>query len=471
MDRPADGLLDPLVTDRTPQGDAHGPLDLAVHGDLVLPGGEIVRDGWLGVRDGRIASIGAEPLPAHDTVDARGRWVLPGAIDAHVHARSNPDEGLPATTTGAAAGGTTTVIDMPFDAPDAPVRDAATLRAKIDDVAREAVVDVALWATFAPDGGLDAIAPLAEAGACGFKASTIGVDPVRFPRIPDHQLLWACQEIAATGRPFAAHQENQEIVEATTARLRAQASRDGIQHARSRHQIAETEAAARLLEIARAAGARLHMVHGTVARTFELIHQHRTSGTQASGETCLHYLAMDENDLSRMGARAKCNPPLRARSEVDALWAGLADGAIDIVTSDHSPYPEARKSGDLFDAAAGMPGVETLLTMLHSEGVATGRIDVSRFTELLCERPADLFGLTRKGRLAIGRDADFVIFDGSVTRTLEASELAHPIGWSPFEGREVAGRVEATWLRGQRVFDRAAGFVGAPGSGAFVRPD
>lgn len=445
------------------------PADLRVHGDLVLPGGSVLRGGHLGVRDGTIITIAAEPFPAERVVDARGRLVLPGVVDAHVHTRSNPEEGIGATTHAAAAGGTTTVIDMPFDAPDRPVRSVEVLEAKIADVNREAYVDVALWATFAPEGELDALEDLAEAGAAGFKASVYGVDPRRFPRIPDDQLLRAFERIAALDRPVAAHQENQEIVDGTVARAIRDGRTEPIEHARTRPAVAETEAAGRLLELAHWTGARLHMVHGTVPRTFDQIAWHRTTGTRASGETCAHYLVLDETALERMGARAKCNPPLRRAGDVAALWDRLAAGGVDLVTSDHSPYPEARKSGPVFDAAAGLPGVETLLHVLYGEGVARGRIGLPELVRLLAEGPADVFGLHRKGRLAVGHDADLVLFDPETRWTLTGGGLHHPTGWTPFEGLETTGRVEATYVRGRPAFD--GGHVRAStGDGRFVAP-
>lgn len=445
-------------------------LDLAVHGDLVLPAGEVLKGGWLGVHEGRIVSMSARPLEAQMTIDAKGKLVLPGVVDAHVHTRSNPDEGIAATTRAAAAGGVTTVIDMPFDSPARPVRTAELLNAKVRDIEREAIVDVGLYATFAPEGGLEHIPALAEAGACGFKVSVYGVDPVRFPRIPDNQLVDAFHEIARTGLPVAAHQENQEIVDAAIAKARHEGRLDAIEHARTRPAVAETEAAGRLLEFAHWSGARLHMVHGTVPRTFDLIAWHRSSKTAASGETCIQYLTMNEAELERQGAKAKCNPPLRSAADVEALWGYLREGKIDIVTSDHSPYGLERKlSGTIFDAAAGMPGVETLLTLLYSEGVAQSKLSLARLVEVLASKPAEIFGLASKGRLRVGGDADFVIFDPTVQYTLDENTMHYAAGWSPFHGKEVTGRVEATYSRGVCVY-RDGDVRTSAGTGHFVRP-
>ena len=193
-------------------------------------------------------------------------------------------------------------------------------------------------------GDLGVIDELAQAGAAGFKVSTIEVDPVRFPRIPDGRFYEAFQEIARR-RGFLLPPIRRTRKSSSPRRrpFQARGETSPIAHALSRPAVAEAEAAGRLLEFAHWTGARLHMVHGTVPRTFDLIGWHRSQGTSATGETCLQYLLMTMDALRDMGGRAKCNPPLRDQESVDGLWAQLEDGAIDIVTSDHSPYPLHRK--------------------------------------------------------------------------------------------------------------------------------
>ena len=447
-----------------------GNPDLVVRGDIVRPGGTIVRDGWMSVSGGRIIEIGENPLQGAETLDASGHLVLPGFVDAHVHTRSCVDEGISATTRAAAAGGTTTIIDMPFDKPDRPVNSVDRLESKVRDVDAEAVVDVALYATFSPSGDLGVLMELADAGAAGFKVSTIEVDPIRFPRIPDGRLYEAFQVIAETGRPVAAHQENQEIVFAQADAFRARGDTAPINHALSRPPVAEAEAAGRLLELAYWSGAHLHMVHGTIPRTFDLIDWNRSQGVSATGETCLQYLLLTMDALRELGGRAKCNPPLRSQEAVDGLWAQLRAGSVDIVTSDHSPYPLHRKeTADIFDAYAGLPGAETLGPLLYSEGVTTGRIDLARFLELVASGPAAVFGLSRKGQLVPDADADFVVFDPDAEWTVQDDQTHYAVGWSPYHGRDVRGRVVSTWLGGRCVF-RDGSLIGAPGDGSFVRP-
>lgn len=444
--------------------------DLTVSGRLSLPDGEILEGGWMGITDGKIARLGSEALEGRQHLDAGALLVLPGFVDAHVHCRSNEEEGIEATTRSAAAGGTTTIIDMPFDRPSRPVRTAEQLRTKIKDVGREAIVDVALWATFPPAGPLEHIEAVADAGAAGFKASTVHVDDDRFPRVPDGQLLEAFRLIAGTGLPVAAHQENQDIVDQAAERILAARAPVPVDHARSRPPVAETEATARLIEFAHATGSRLHIVHGTVPRTFDLINWNRTQGVNVTGETCVQYLLLAESAFETLGSRAKCNPPLRTAADREALWEMIADGRIDIVTSDHSPYPPAVKDRDnVFEAWAGLSGAETFGTLLYSEGVARGRISLGRFLELVASGPAKVFNLTGKGRLAEGGDADFVLLDPDALWTIDESQLQCASGWSAYQGFRLKGRVQATYVGGNQVFDGAR-VVGRPGTGRFVRP-
>jgi len=444
--------------------------DLVVHGDIALPDGTVLAGGWLGILDGLITTSSEAPLSGTEIVDVPGRLVLPGFVDAHVHTRSNVDEGITATTRAAAAGGTTTIVDMPFDKPARPVDSRSRFEAKVADVGAEAIVDVALYATFPPQGDLGMIAEMAAAGAVGFKVSTIEVDPLRFPRIPDGRLYEAFQEIAHTGRPAAAHQENQEIVFAQADAFRARGDTRPIDHALSRPPVAEAEAAGRLLELAYWTGVHLHMVHGTLPRTFDLIEWNRTQGVRASGETCLQYLLLNMDALREQGGRAKCNPPLRGQEAVDGLWQQVQAGLVDIVTSDHSPYPlHLKETDDIFDAYAGMPGVETLGTLLYSEGVAAGRISLARFLELVASGPAAVFGLEQKGRLEVGADADFVVFDPGAEWTLDEDAMHYAVGWSPYHGRRIRGRVVSTWLRGRCIYENGD-VAGEAGIGRFVKP-
>jgi allantoinase len=445
------------------------PLELVVRGRLALPGSEPV-PGALAVAGGRIAAVGERdaPLEAEEELDVGEAVVLPGVVDVHVHTRSAADEGIEAATRAAAAGGVTTIVDMPYDA-SGPIADADALAAKVADIEREALVDVALWATVPPHGPLEHVAELVAAGACAFKLSTYETDPVRFPRIPDDQLHAAFGAIAAAGGLAGVHSENDELVRALIAAERDAGRVDPLAHARSRPPIAETEAIAGCLELARATGVRLHLCHVTVGRGVELARRARADGVDVSAETCPHYLVLEESELERSGGEAKINPPLRPAAEVEALWRALAAGELDIVSSDHVGWPAERKRGDdVFALASGAPGLELELPLLHDALLVRG-LPLALLARVLAEAPARRFGLwPAKGALRAGADADLVVLDPDERWVVDPDRLVTAARWSPYSGRQLQGRVRHVLARGETVF-RDGELTAAAGRGAFVR--
>lgn len=445
-------------------------LDLVVSGALSLPDGRLV-DGEVGIRDGRIAAITAPGvLNGSERLDAGSHLVLPGVVDAHVHTRSEPAEGLTRATTAAAAGGVTTMVDMPYDDP-VPITNVVAFLDKVAAVDREAITDVALWATIAKTGGLDEIEELVSAGACGFKVSTFETHPVRFPSIPDGELYLAMQRIQAAGSLIAFHAENDDLVRRLSSRLEAGGRSDPSAHAAARPPVAETEAVGRALELALATGVRVHIVHATVERAFKLVQRARGDGVDATAETCLHYLLMDEDELVRQGARAKINPPLRSRAEVERLWQLLAAGEIAYVTTDHVGWTRERKeTRSIFEAKSGVPALELFLPLFFHEAVVKRGFSVGRLTQLLSEHPARRLGLwPQKGGLVVGADADLVIFDPERAWRVDEARLHTSAGWSPYHGRDVVGGIETVLVRGRAVFARGEP-VGVAGRGRWVRP-
>jgi allantoinase len=396
--------------------------------------------------------IGPSQPGAHDYGDA---LLLPGAVDVHVHTGSYAGEGIERCTRAAAAGGVTTIVDMPYDAAG-PVDSLSAFEAKVDDVRREAVVDVALWATVPPRGPIDEVGDLVDAGAAAFKLSTFETHPQRFPRIPDAQLLRAFAAIAQAGGLAGVHAENDEIVRDGIASEQAAGhGGDPLAHARSRPPVAEHEAIARCLELARATGVRLHVCHVSTPRGVELVAAARRDGVDVSAETCPHYLLLDESELARRGGEAKINPPLRK--------APLAAGGLDLISSDHVGWPPERKHGDdIFALASGAPGVELIVPLVHDA------LGAAALVRLVSEAPARRFGLwPRKGSLAPGADADLLVLDPAAEWEIDPARLVTAAGWSPYSGRRVKGRVIAAFSRGRQVWDGER-VLAAPGDGVFV---
>ncbi|MDP9256374.1 MAG: amidohydrolase family protein [Actinomycetota bacterium] len=446
-------------------------LDLVVRGRFALPGGRM-EDGEIGIAQGRVAALGAPgELSAEERIDVpAGHLILPGHVDAHVHTGSAPGEGVARATATAAAGGVTTIIDMPYDDPE-PVNSLARFEAKVAHVEAEAHVDVALYATVAPSGGLDEIAPLHSAGAAAFKVSTFETHPVRFPRVPDGELLLAMGICAGLGALVCFHPENDDIVRRLTAQLVDEGRSDAMAHADARPPVAESEAIGRALELGLATRCRTHLCHVSIERGFALVARALADGVDASAETCTHYLVLDEEDLRRQAGRAKINPPLRPRAQQESLWRLLDAGRVDQVTSDHVGWArELKDVPDIFAARSGVPGLETTLPLLFSEGVMRRGVPLATLLHALCEGPARRYGLApRKGAIAPGADADLVIFDPNEQWRIDERELICHAGWSPYHGRDVTGRVKQVLVRGSTVFN--GGEVRArPGSGCVVRP-
>jgi allantoinase len=445
-------------------------FDRVFLGDIVTPA-EIVRDGYVAVRGETIAAIGqgAAP-PARATEDHRGRLIFPGLVDGHMHTSSAIGwAGIEGATRSAAAGGVTTCVDMPYDVPQA-VTSAAVLADKIGWVERLAHVDVALYGTIRKSGGVDAIADLAAAGISAFKLSTYEYDAVRFPRIDHPTMVAAFREIAKTGLPVAVHNEDQELVERLTAEAKAAGNTSAIWHCRTRPPLAETMADLEIFEIGLETGAHVHIAHSSLARGFDIAESFRGMGGQATGEACIQYLCMTEDDIVRLGGRGKCNPPFRTADEVERMWERLVAGKISYVSTDHAPWPLDRKgSADIFANGAGLTGLQSyaplMFTLLEERG-----LPLTLMATYCAERSAKLHGLyPKKGAIRLGADADLLVMERADTTFDEAIIQDRPeMRWSPYHGRRMRGRVAATVLRGRTIWDGTA-VLATPGTGRFVK--
>lgn len=450
-------------------------MDLAIRGAIVISDGAYARD--ILIRDGRVAAL-VEPgaSSAAEEIDARGLFAMPGIVDAHVHF-NDPGraewEGWASGSRAAAAGGVTTVIDMPLNSLP-PVLDGASLERKRSVAERSSLVDFALW------GGLVGTDPgplreLADRGAVGVKAFLCDSGVPEFAALADADLEPAMHAAASAGLLVAVHAEDDEVIRNATAKVRESGRLDPSAWAASRPAVAEIRAATKACAAARKVGARLHIVHMSSAGVLGAIGLARQAGTDVSVETCAHYLTFDGMDVDALGPLLKCAPPIRDAANRDALWEALLGGRIDLVASDHSPCLAADKEkgrADIFAAWGGVSGVQSLLPAVFTEARlrATG-MDARKVAGFvawrLASRPADRFGLgTRKGRLKAGADADVVLFDPEREWTLEPSAVLTRSGLTPYSGRRFTGAVVRTLVRGRTVYpeaDRDAGgrFVAA----------
>ena len=445
-------------------------FDLLVLGDIVTPGG-VLRGGYVAANGERVAAVGdGPPPPAARTLDYAGCLVLPGLVDGHMHTSSAIGwPGIEGATRAAAAGGVTTCVDMPYDVPRA-VTDAGVLAEKIGWVERTAHVDVALYGTIQKHGGVAAIAGLAAAGVSAFKLSTYEYDAARFPRIDHATMVRAFAEIARTGLPVAVHNEDQELVEALTREAREAGQTAPIMHARTRPPLAETMADLEIFEIGLQTGAHVHIAHSSLARGLDIARAFRAMGGQATGETCIQYLCMTEDDLVRLGGRGKCNPPFRTAAEVERLWQALTDDQVAYVSTDHAPWPlERKQSDDIFACGAGLTGLQSFAPLMYTLLDERG-LPPALMATYCAERSAQLHGLyPRKGAIRMGSDCDLAVLRPGRFRFDEAAIEDRPdLRWSPYHGREMRAEVTATVLRGRLIWDGAE-VLARPGDGRFAR--
>jgi allantoinase len=433
---------------------------------VVTPDGE--RPGAIHIRGGIIIAVsGFDDIPAGCAVHEAGESaVTPGLVDTHVHINEpgrTEWEGFATATRAAAAGGVTTLIEMPLNSVPATTT-AVGFREKIAATAGQLSVDVGFWGGVVP-GNVAELRPLWEAGVFGFKCFLVPSGVEEFREVGESDLRAALPELAALGAPLLAHAELPgPIEEAVRKRPIGAPANQYATWLASRPRQAENEAIALLLHLAEEFQARIHIVHLSSSDSISQLRQARARGIQVSVETCPHYLTFDSEEIADGATQFKCAPPIRERENREKLWAALGAGTIDFVVSDHSPCPPAmklREQGDFLLAWGGIAslqiGLPAVWTQARSRGYA-----LSHVVEWMSRGPAHLAGLEkRKGAIAAGCDADFVIWNPDTKFCVDPARLHHRHKLTPYAGRGLFGVVETTFLRGRKVFDREE-FPAAP---------
>jgi dihydropyrimidinase len=438
------------------------------------------------VRGERIAEIAGDlsALAAADDVvviDAEGLLVLPGAVDVHTHTRvatdAEPDRFF-RDSVAAAFGGTTTFLAFnnpgTGSSPAAERSLLAGLREWRAVTEHDSAIDFGV--SLAISGRMDD--PIAELESMVDEGvSTAKAFMVFDFRLDERRIFEAMRVLGARGGMLQVHCEDPATIDEAVARALARGDTAPRFHATTRSTEAEAVATERVMGFARELDAPVHVVHLSSAAALRHVREARAAGVRAHAETCPHYLALTDARYAGPDdatvARFVISPPLRSGTDGEALWAGLGAGELDLVATDHVPDRLAVEKaqairGVPFDRISnGAPGIETLLAVVYSEGVASGRMTIERLVDVLATTPASLFGLERKGAIEVGRDADIVLFDPAARRTLTAAELHHTSDYTPYEGFEIQGAVRAVFSRGRAVIEDGR-FVGQRGAGRFV---
>ncbi|MBN1235096.1 MAG: dihydroorotase [Methanotrichaceae archaeon] len=419
-------------------------FDLAVKNGRVFTAlGQMSIDIW--IKDGRISALGGAHR-AEEKIDARGMLVLPGAIDAHVHFRDpgpNYKEDWASGSASAAAGGVTTIIDQPNT--DPRTRDARSFAQKLDIAKHRSLVDFCL------NGGAGNIEELAAAGATA-------IGEIFSYEHSDQELQKILDEAGRAGMLACLHAEDGLIIKEKTAPLLDRHDPEVYSLARP----AAAEAAA--IEKGLTGSRRLHICHLSSAQGLAIVTQAKIDKKNVTSEVTPHHLFLNIKDYKKQGTYLKMNPPLRSQADNDALWQGLRSGAIDILASDHAPHLPEEKREDIWEAPAGVPGVETMLPLLLF-AVKRNLLTLERLVDAVATRPATIFGLASKGCIETGKDADLVIVDPRAIMKINADRLHSRAEWTPFQGRE-AIFPQMTMVRGKVIYD--GDLPASPGYGRFL---
>jgi len=435
--------------------------------DLIIRGRQVVLPDAVGprsihIREERIVKVGdyddvapgAELLEVDDD-----SVVMPGLVDTHVHVNSpgrTEWEGFRSATLAAAAGGVTTLIDMPLNSIP-PTTTLDGFKTKLEHAQNDCFVDVGFWGGVVP-GNTDQLAPMLEAGVVGFKCFLVpsGVD--EFEHVTEEQLRLAMPELARLGALLIVHAELPGPI------------KEGVSSSRyatfleSRPRAAENEAIELMIRLSREFDTRVHIVHLSSAEAIPMLREAQNAGVKITAETCPHYLHFAAEAIAAGATEFKCCPPIREQENREQLWEGLADGTIDFIVSDHSPCPgemKLRATGDFMKAWGGIASLQLRLPVIWSEARRRG-FSLLNVTKWLCANPARQVSLApRKGAIAPGADADLVIWNPDHQFTVAADTLHHRHKLTPYLGETLTGVVQQTFLRGKKIYD-GGHFAGAP---------
>ncbi len=443
--------------------------DLVVRGRSVVTSGA-VRPASIHIQNGVITAVAA-----HDDVssgcplfDAGDSVVMPGLVDTHVHINEpgrTEWEGFVTATHAAAAGGVTTLIEMPLNSIP-PTTSVPAFGAKLAAAEGRLWADVGFWGGVVP-GNVSELCALYEAGVFGFKCFLVPSGVEEFPHVEEADLERALPALSHMEALLLAHAELPGPIEKAVAALAGARRSRYSTWLDSRPQQAEDEAIEQMIRLGRKFGARIHIVHVSSSSAVPLLRRAKEEGLAVTAETCPHYLSFAAEEIHDGATVFKCAPPIRGRENRERLWAALAEGVIDLVATDHSPCPAEMKcsaSGDFLSAWGGISSLEVGLPAMWTEMCRRG-IALPQLARLMCGAPAALAGLgKRKGAIAAGCDADLVVWNPEATFRVESAMLHHRHSMTPYAGRVMRGKVETTFLRGRKVYDRGefpSGPVGA----------
>jgi allantoinase len=445
--------------------------DLIVRGARVLAGESAEPSAAaIHIEHGVIAAVTPyDQVPSSSSIyEAGDDLVMPGIVDTHVHinepGRANW-EGFTSATHAAAAGGVTTIIEMPLNSVPATTT-ASAFREKLAAAAGKLWVDTGFWGGVVP-GNLHELGPLWREGVFGFKCFLVPSGVEEFPHVSEEDLLAAMPVLAELGAPLLAHAEDPKLIEsASRAAARLPANKYSSWLA-SRPAEAESKAIELLARLAANAKTRLHIVHVSSSAALEIIRNAKAAGISVNAETCPHYLTFAADEIADGATEFKCAPPIREAKNRDLLWDALGNHTLDFIASDHSPCPPEMKckdTGDFFAAWGGVASLELTLPAVWTSARSRG-YPVGRLAEWLCRGPARLAGLTQqKGSIAEGHDADLVVWNPEATFRVDPERLHQRHKLTPYASRDLQGSVTATFLRGRKIFERGEFSAGPVGS-------